>query len=882
MTRTRWDARVRSLLRGPGNVSVRWIVGIGILLIAAISMATAWMIADSRERALRNAERELGNTAMLLGRQFDRTFDALNVEQSETASSLVHTFPLAKTLSTHTLLALKAGELGEFDLYDSAGALINSSRPWPLPDVRIGHHPAFKRWTSDDEREESEAEIVRDPVRGGQTLALVKRLRGPTRETTGVLTRTIPNSWYESLASSIVLGADASIAVFTSGGTLVTRWPRFTQAVGQNFLDSDLKPLFLRPNATHRVHSPFDGIQRLASSRMLSKQPVVVVVSRSVDGVLSAWWRELWVMVAVALASALAVAVVLFQLGRNIIRHETDLRQRYSIAVDNMAQGLSLFDAAGRLLLYNRRYLEIYRLPPDAVKPGLRGSDIVGLLEKAGHDPHLIQQYHAFAMKNAGARSSFETEFSDGRTILITREPIQGGGWVMTHEEITERKRADSRIHHLAHYDDLTGLPNRSSFRKHLGDALDLIEPGDQLALLYIDIDEFKIVNDTLGHPVGDQLLKCIAERLQRCLAPADYVARLGGDEFAVVMADATTVRDLVATLQLALRETFDCAGHVISPDASIGIALAPEHGREVDDLIAKADLALYAAKSEGRRTYRFFMPEMDIKAKARHELATELKRAVAEHDFHLHFQPLVDLNSGAIAGCEALLRWQHPVRGFVSPAEFIPLAEDIGLIEELGEWVLDHACGVAVGWPASMTVAVNVSPIQFRRSTFPLKVAATLARTGLPPHRLELEITEALLLQDTESTLAILNQLRALGVKIALDDFGTGYSSLSYLHRFPFDKIKIDKSFVDTLTAEAGSAAIVRAIVQIAAAGNKTTLAEGVETAAQRDLLRQLGCQQMQGYLFSPALPADALARLIGLPSAEGQTAQRRAPLTV
>lgn len=882
MARVGWNARARSLLRGSGNASVRWIVGIGVLLIAAISIVTAWMIADGRERVLRNAGRELGNTALLLARQFDRTFETLNADQSDTASSLEQAFPLAKALSTHTLLALKAGELGDFDLFDTSGALINSSRGWPLPNVEIGQHPSFKRWTTDYERDEGEAEFIRDPVRGSLALTLVKRLRGPTLATVGILTRTIPNTWYDNLASSIVLGEDASIAIFTSGGTLVTRWPRFTQANGQNFLDSELKPLFLQPSITRRVNSPFDGRERLAASRMLTKQPVFVVVSRSVNGVLSSWWRELWVMVAVACASALAVAVVLFQLGRQILRQETDLRKRYSIAVDNMAQGLSLFDSTGRLLLFNQRYLDLYGLPAGALKPGMRTFEIVRQLQQAGHDPHLLESYRAFALKNAGARSAFEVEFPDGRTILITREPIPGGGWVTTDEEITERKRSDSRIHHLAHYDDLTGLPNRSSFRKHLGEALNLIEPGDQLALLYIDIDEFKIVNDTLGHPVGDQLLQALADRLRNCVGPDDYVARLGGDEFAVVMADASDIREFVAKLQATLRDSIDCAGQVLSPDASIGIALAPDHSCEVDDLIAKADLALYAAKAEGRRTYRFFMPEMDVKAKARHELATELKRAVTEHDFRLHFQPLVDLNSGAIAGCEALLRWQHPVRGFVSPAEFIPLAEDIGLIEDLGEWVLDQACRVAVGWPASMTVAVNVSPIQFRRATFPLKVAAALARTGLAAHRLELEITEALLLQDNESTLAILNQLRDLGVKIALDDFGTGYSSLSYLHRFPIDKIKIDKSFVDTLTEEAGSATIVRAIVQIAAAGNKTTLAEGVETAAQRDLLRHLGCQQMQGYLFSPALPEDALARLIANTDAETQTAPRRAPASV
>ncbi|NEW92117.1 EAL domain-containing protein [Rhodopseudomonas sp. BR0M22] len=879
MRRIGWDAGAEGLLHGPRNVSVRGIVVSGVLLGAAIAMVTGWMVMDSRERVLRNTERELRNTALLLSRQFDRSFEALNIDQSETAASLENTFPLAKSRTSHTLLSLKAAELGEFDLFGSDGALINTSRSWPVPPVQIGTDHNFQRWISDDERDEKQVEFVRDPVLGGWTLALVKRLRGPTKQTSGILTRTIPTAWHETLASSLALGSDATIAVFTSGGALVTRWPRFASSIGENYLNSDLKPLFSRVSTSRRIISPFDGSERIAAARALSKQPIVVVVSRSVDGALAAWWHELRTILSIALATGLAVAVVLFQLGRNIIRHQTDLRQRYSIAVDNMTQGLSLFDAEGRLLLHNRRYLEIYRLPADAVKPGLTGADLIALMVQAGHDPQLISRYSYLANNHRDTGRKFEVELADGRTILVINEPIQGGGWVTTHEEVTERKRADSRIHHLAHFDELTGLPNRSSFRDHLGEALDVLEPGDRLALIYIDIDEFKIVNDTLGHPVGDQLLRSIAERLQGCVGANDYVARLGGDEFAVVTTDAGAVRELVSKLQRTLRDSFDCADDEVSLDASIGIALAPEHGAELDELIAKADLALYAAKSEGRHTYRFFIPDMDVKAKARHELATELKRAVAERDFQLHFQPLVDLNSGTVAGCEALLRWKHPVRGFVSPAEFIPLAEDIGLIEELGEWVLDQACAIAVGWPATMTVAVNVSPIQFRRSTFPLKVAATLARTGLSADRLELEITEALLLQDTESTLAVLNQLRALGVKIALDDFGTGYSSLSYLHRFPIDKIKIDKSFVDTLTEEAGSAMIIRAIAKIAAAGHKTTLAEGVETAEQRELLRKLGCQQMQGYLFSPAIPSDALTRLIA--GTETQTGIRRAPAT-
>jgi diguanylate cyclase (GGDEF)-like protein len=390
------------------------------------------------------------------------------------------------------------------------------------------------------------------------------------------------------------------------------------------------------------------------------------------------------------------------------------------------------------------------------------------------------------------------------------------------------------------------------------------------LAVLYIDIDEFKSVNDSLGHPVGDELLKAVADRLRGCLRQTDFVARLAGDEFAIIQMavkqpeDAT---DLVERIYAVIRKPYDCAGHLLTADASIGIALAPQDGDDLDQLLKNADLAMYAAKADGRRTSRFFEPGMDARVKALRALELDLRQAIADGGFELHYQPLVSLANNKVSGCEALLRWRHPARGLISPAEFIPVAEETGLINPLGEWVLTTACTEAASWPDHITIAVNVSPVQFRSEAFGLKVAAALVASGLPAHRLELEITEAVLIRDDETALAMLHQLRALGVRIALDDFGTGYSSLSYLQRFPFDKIKIDRCFIKDIAEPGGSACIVQAVVNIAAARHMTTTAEGVETQAQLDVLRTLGCNEMQGYLYSPAISAAEISKLLRAP---------------
>jgi diguanylate cyclase (GGDEF)-like protein/PAS domain S-box-containing protein len=433
--------------------------------------------------------------------------------------------------------------------------------------------------------------------------------------------------------------------------------------------------------------------------------------------------------------------------------------------------------------------------------------------------------------------------------------------------DVTERKQAEARIAYMAQHDALTGLPNRVLFRERLDDALaQLHHRGGLLAVHCLDLDHFKSVNDTLGHPIGDDLLRVVAERLKDNVRSCDLVARLGGDEFAVIQMNIEhpgEAGDLAAKLIAALSANYDIQRHEVVIGASIGIALAPDDGDAADALLRNADMALYRAKADGRGTLHFFEAEMDRRIQARRILELDLRKAFANGEFDLHYQPLINLRADRISGFEALLRWHHPERGMVLPGEFIPLAEEIGLIGPLGEWVLRAACSEAARWPGDLKIAVNLSPAQFRTRSVVQAVLSALAHSGLPPHRLELEITESVLLAETEANLAILHQLRGIGARISMDDFGTGYSSLSYLRSFPFDKIKIDRSFVRDLAERPDCMAIIRAVAGLGASLGISTTAEGVETREQLERLRAEGCTEAQGYLFSPPRPA---ADIMGL----------------
>jgi len=653
-------------------------------------------------------------------------------------------------------------------------------------------------------------------------------------------------------------------------GTLLARYPHVDAMIGQNFKAGPVHQQVLAKSdhGTVRIISPIDGQDRLASARTLRNFPISVVATTTVASALADWREQIRFLIAVAGLSVLAISTLLFLVVRRLSQQHQLEKQRLDTAINNMTQGLLMFDSSHRLVVANQRYVEMFGVSTEVVKPGCTLQDLLNHRKEIGSFKGDVDAYCATLFRKMAQGEIFQTilETADGGSIQVSYRPLPRGGWVTTLEDITERRRVEDRITHLAHYDALTDLPNRALFHEQLKRELARIASGEQLAVLYIDIDEFKSVNDTLGHLIGDELLKSVAVSLGRCVRDTDFVARLGGDEFAIVQTGIRTADDvtgLVTRVLDTIREPYECLGHQVTTDASIGIALAPQHGADLDQILKNADLAMYAAKSAGRRTYRFFEPEMDARARARHILEMDLRQAISDGAFEVHYQPCISLQDNKITSCEALLRWRHSERGMIPPAEFIPIAEETGLINQLGEWVLTTACAEATTWPDHIKLAVNVSPVQFKSGTLALKIVAALAASGLPASRLELEITEAVLIRDDEAALAILHQLRAIGVGIALDDFGTGYSSLSYLQRFPFDKIKIDRCFVNDIAEPDGSSCIVQAVVNIAAARQMTTTAEGVETQQQRELLRALGCAEMQGYLFSPAKPAAEIRQL-------------------
>jgi diguanylate cyclase (GGDEF)-like protein len=580
---------------------------------------------------------------------------------------------------------------------------------------------------------------------------------------------------------------------------------------------------------------------------------------------LDEWFTSLSVLSVVLLA---ALIVRSRDLKREVERRAAAEAQ-IDIALTNMRQGLSMFDAEQRLVMCNDRFVSMYGLPAKLTAPG---TPLQQILQYCDADPFAKGVVPAHSLHELpsdiaeGLESVAIGKLKDGRTISVAHQGLSNGGWVSTHEDITERRHIEERISHMAHHDALTDLPNRAMLCQLLEDMVARVRRGECLAVLYLDLDRFKEINDTLGHAVGDALLKAVAARISRCVRETDTVARMGGDEFAVVV---PTIDPAVESTALAARiiesisAPFELSRHRVTIGTSIGIALSPNDGVDPDQLLRNADLALCRAKSDGRGTLRFFELEMDQRMQARRAMERDLRKAITDGEFELYYQPIVSLARDCVTGFEALLRWNHPERGRVSPADFIPIAEETGLIVPIGEWVLRRACMEAVSWPKNLTIAVNLSVAQFKSKRLVDAVGEAIRAAGLCPSRLELEITETVLMQDTDAALSVLGKLREIGIRIALDDFGTGYSSLSYLRRFPFDKIKIDRCFISDLTDKADeSLALLRMIANLGLSLGIATTAEGVETKEQLDVVRAEGCAEVQGYYFSAPKPASEIAK--------------------
>jgi diguanylate cyclase (GGDEF)-like protein len=614
----------------------------------------------------------------------------------------------------------------------------------------------------------------------------------------------------------------------------------------------------------------------LVTVRKVRGHPLWVSVSISQSDIYKRSWMNLQVH---AIAGLLLTLLILAAMEQ-ILRTEAKARQKAAqlqLTLENMSQGIMLVTKDLQIPIINGRCGELLNLPAKFIEQPPRFDKLVEFQtrsaessEAAGSDTR-DKGDRTQPDKGSVQFTICERKMPDGSVIEVRSGHLADGSFVQTFTDVTKRCEAEAHVARLASEDPLTGLPNRRVFRATLDQLSDrqLDEYGAQkeFAVLFLDLDRFKVVNDTLGHRIGDQLLKEVAQRLKALLRPADVLARLGGDEFAVVVpsfASRASLEAFATSITDAISQSYEIDGHRIRSSVSIGIAVGPSDGDNAEDLVVAADLALYAVKAGSRGTYRFYQRTMNDEIKDRRQVEMDLREALDRNELELHYQPIIDLQRNLVTGFEALTRWRHPAKGLVPPAVFIPVAEDSGLILPLGNWALREACQQAAQWPEHLKVAVNLSPVQFSTPNLFSIIESILAETKLAPHRLELEITERIFMEDNEKTLSTLHRLKALGVRIAMDDFGTGYSSLSYLRSFPYDKIKIDRAFVSDLAEGTEHVVIVQAVVSIARALGMTTTAEGVESQGQREFLKALGCDEAQGYLFSAAIPVEKIPGII------------------
>jgi diguanylate cyclase (GGDEF)-like protein/PAS domain S-box-containing protein len=854
---------------------------------------------------------------------------------------------------------------------------------------------------------------IGNPVRGraadGWLIPVTRRFNKPDGSFGGVAVAAIDPHYFQEIYDRLELGDNSAVVLVSLSGTLLVRRPYVEANVGRDMTQSGIFTQLQRaPSGSVEITASIDGVRRLNSYERGHTYPIVVAVAQDMSELLAPWKRSAMrrlVEVAAITGFILLMGVLAWRGTRRLATSSITLREtnaRFDAALANMSNGLSMFDADGRLLVWNDRYLELYGMSGEVVKRGVHINAIVAhrkevgnldieveayvgefrqelldtgkntnttrlgdgrivsvvntaivgggwvaihedITERVRHEEALFQQATELARTNMRFNAAlshmaqglcmfderkrlvvwndryaeiyqvpadllkvgtyYETivtdrilrgvvkgetgasavkarvteltemapdcnrvdELANGRFVQLSRQPMEGGGWLSIIEDITERRRADAEIVHLARHDVLTGLANRAEFNEKLDAACKRLKrSGGSITVMMLDLDKFKAVNDTLGHPAGDKLLIEVGRRLRATLRETDVLARLGGDEFAIIQEGGPNQHEGAIALALriihAISQPFDLDGHEASVGTSIGIALAPENGVEPEELLKSADLALYDAKANGRNDFRLYDAGMLEIAHTQQSAEAELRDAIAREEFELHYQPVVDVKTRQACGVEALVRWRHPHRGLISPDQFVPLAESTGLIVPIGDWILQRACMDAASWPAHIKVAINVSPVQFKKGNLFDVILCSLVESGLSPERLELEITEASLLENQEAHLVTIRQLKNLGISIALDDFGTGYSSVTHLTRFPIDKIKIDRAVTQGIFSRRECAAVVSSALALARGLGTITTIEGIETAEQFEYMCQAGVDLAQGYLFGRPVPAAQL----------------------
>jgi diguanylate cyclase (GGDEF)-like protein len=853
-------------------------VMLGMIIIAVLWLGIGLKYLEDASSDLREAERANKNFAMVFEENVLRSVG----EVDKALLYLRHSVETRMETSNFDTIVDTTDVLSEIivqvSVVDAKGTILASNAsPKIQGDLNVSDREHFRVHLSNPRDELFISKPVIGRASGQWSVQFTRRFLNSDQTFGGVVVASLDPEHFTKFYERIDFGSAASISLIGSDGTVRSSGGN----AGGFALGQDLTGTKLFTEMRDGINKTFVAADlsslgsRLITLRRVTGLPLWVSVSTSIGEIYRGSWSTLKLN---ALAGVLLTLVLLLTLER-ILHIEHAARQKADqlrLTLENMSQGIMLVTRDLQIPIINGRCGELLGLPDEFIKNPPRFDELVEYQTRNSkvrsiataqtpnpRDPRTPSDQEKFAV--------CERSMPNGTVIEVRSGHLPDGSFVQTFTDITKRAEAEAHVARLASEDPLTGLPNRRVFRTAL-DQISRQNPGeaskqDEFAVLFLDLDRFKVVNDTLGHRIGDMLLQEVAKRLKGVLRPDDVLARLGGDEFAIVVRHVesrTGLEALAIRLVEAVVQPYEINNYRIRSSVSIGIAVGPGDGENADDLLMAADLALYAVKGTNRGTWQFYHVAMNKDLNDRRQIEVDLREAIERRDLELYYQPVVNLRRNAVSGFEALARWRHPVKGMVPPAVFIPVAEDSGLIVPLGEWALMEACRNAAQWPGDLNVAVNLSPVQFTAPNLYEIIERTLAETGLAPHRLELEITERIFMEDSENTLATLRRIKQLGVHIALDDFGTGYSSLSYLRSFPFDKIKIDRTFVSDLSERNEHVVIVQAVVSIARALGMTTTAEGVETEAQQQFLAALGCDELQGYLFSAPVPVERVSEFI------------------